>query len=123
MADKDTAFKEDWKKLIKDGREEALKEKFIDLVPAGVPGAEFYADAAKVFSGEELAEICAEIILTVFSDCSRDDFHGWDYEHLSFIIESSNKYDFKIAQNLVNGLPQQLILRVKMKNLDKTECD
>ncbi|MBI9106400.1 MAG: hypothetical protein JEZ04_06595 [Spirochaetales bacterium] len=123
MVEKDIAFKEDWKKLMKAGREEVFKNKFIDLVPADVPGAELYDDAADVFSGEELAEVCAEIILTVFSDCSRDDFHSWDYEHLSFIIEASNKYDFKIAQNLANGLPQQLCLRVKMKNLDKTECD
>ena len=123
MVVKDATFKEDWKKLVISGKEDVLKEKFISLVPEGVPGDKIYEDAASAFSGEELSDICAEFLLTVYSDCSRDDFHSWDYEHLSFIIEASNRYDFRISRNLVNGLPQQLVLRVKTKNLIKPECD
>lgn len=123
MIGKDIAFKKDWMKLMNAGKEDVMKERFLSLVPSDVPGGKIYTDASCMFAGAELAEVCAETVLSVFPDCNRDDYHLWNYEHLSFIIEESNKYEFKISENLANGLPQQLFLLLQMDNLEKPVCN
>jgi hypothetical protein len=91
--------------------------------PADIPGSEAVELAAKRFSLEEIPEILSEVILTVTANCSRDDFHNWDYVHLEYIIDLSNKYDFKIPKNFLNGLPEQLILTVQSDHLESPPCE
>lgn len=108
--------------------EEALREAFL----AELAGARFsadnalqgmFADALEEFDREELAEVCGEIVQTIKAECSADDFHNWNYDHLEFIIDLSNRYGFTIPRNLLNGLPEQLIILVDAKKLSEPGCD
>ena len=82
----------------------------------------FFSEIQDKFASEEIPVICAELVLTITANCERDDFHNWDYEHIAFIIELSNKYNFQIPQNLLNGLPSQLILLVDADRIDDCGC-
>jgi len=86
-------------------------------------GGAIFDVAAESFAGDELAEVCREIVETITATCDADDFHSWSYDHLEFIIELSNSFGFTIPHNLLNGLPEQLILLVDSKKLSKPECD
>jgi len=89
-----------------------------DDAPQGI-----FEDALERYEGSELAEVCGEIVQTIKAECSADDFHNWNYDHLEFIIELSNKYGFTIPRNLLNGLPEQLIIMVDAKRLGEPGCD
>lgn len=84
---------------------------------------QIFADAADEFAGEELVTVCSEIVETIKAECDADDFHGWDYDHLEFIIDLSNRYGFTIPRNLLNGLPEQLIILVNAKQLGEPGCN
>ncbi|MDA3948735.1 MAG: hypothetical protein PF508_05860 [Spirochaeta sp.] len=86
-------------------------------------GADIFTALAKEYEGEELAEIAAELVLALTAGCSADDFHNWNYDHLSTIIELSNRFGYRIPRNLVNGLPEQLIILVDHTNLGQPSCD
>jgi hypothetical protein len=103
--------------------EELLKERFSGDLPDGVNGADLLAAIEREYHGEELAEVAAETVLTLTAGCSADDFHNWDYDHLSTIIELSNEFGFSIPKNLVNGLPEQLIILVDHTKLGQPGCD
>ena len=98
-----------------------------DLFQAELTGEkhvpEMFADTADEFSGEELVTVCSEIVATIKAECNADDFHNWDYDHLEFIIDLSNRYGFTIPRNLLNGLPEQLIILVDAKKLGEPGCD
>ena len=70
-----------------------------------------------------LAEVGGEIALTVHAGCTRDDFHNWNYDHLEFIIDLSNRHNFDIPKNFLNGLPEQLIILVDSEHVKKPRCD
>lgn len=111
------------KTMDADEGETAVRKAFTRDVPIGIKGGELYDALAGEYEGEELAEVAAETILTLTAGCSADDFHNWDYDHLSTIIEMSNKFGFKIPKNLVNGLPEQLIILVDHDKLGQPGCD
>jgi len=102
---------------------EALKQEFLQRLPAGMQGAGMFADTLEKFPEEELPDVCAELLATLTASCTEDDFHNWDYDHLEFIIELSNRYGFVIPRNLLNGLPEQLILLVDKRKLSKPGCE
>ncbi len=107
--------------------DDALLRRFAEVFekecPAEIPGAEAVDLAAKQFSLDEIPEILTEVILTVTANCSRDDFHNWDYDHLAYIIDLSNKYDFNIPKNFLNGLPEQLILMIQSNHVESPPCE
>ena len=107
--------------------ENSLLRRFAEIFekecPAQIPGSEAVDLAAKQFSAEEIPEVLSEVILTVTANCSRDDFHNWDYDHLEYIIDLSNKYDFNIPKNFLNGLPEQLILLVQSEHIESPPCE
>lgn len=108
--------------------ETALQNAFVAAlkdapIPENVNPDALFAALAGEYDGEELADVCAETVLTFTAGCSADDFHNWDYDHLSSIIELSNKFGFSIPQNLVNGLPEQLIILVDSNKLGQPGCD
>ncbi|MFW6250570.1 MAG: hypothetical protein ACOC47_05635, partial [Alkalispirochaetaceae bacterium] len=108
--------------LSEDGtvNEADLKAEFLSRL-AGVESAEKLFDAtSEAFEGEELVQVCGEIVSTINAECDADDFHNWDYDHLEFIIDLSNRYGFTIPRNLLNGLPEQLIILVDADKLGPT---
>jgi hypothetical protein len=122
MSDKTRDLREEWRRLSAEEGEDALKTAFLQLVPDSLPADEIFADCRDAFADEELGEICAEFVLTINADCSNDEFHNWNYDHLEFIIGLSNQYTIQIPLNLLNGLPEQLILLVDSKKLQRPEC-
>lgn len=103
--------------------EEKCRNAFSEVLPDRLPADSIFNEAVKQFSGEELAEVCGEIVLTVTAGCTRDDFHNWNYDHLEFIIDLSNRHGFTIPRNLLNGLPEQLIILVDSDKLSEPGCD
>lgn len=89
-----------------------LQSLFAEDLPEGLEAEELFQDCVQAYEGQELAEVCAELTLSLNAACERDDFHNWDYDHLEFIIGLSKAYEFDIPSNLLNGLPEQLILLV-----------
>ena len=126
MAKFDTSLIEDYRSIAADGDVNSidrLKSTFLEDLPDEYEGEALFNEALEQFEAEELGEVCAEIILTVTASCEQDDFHNWDYDHLSFIIELSNSHDFAIPQNLLNGLPEQLIILVDSDKVEKPGCE
>lgn len=105
-----------------DAADELIRAEMVKALPEHDGGALFDA-VAEEFEGEELAEVCGEIVETITAECSADDFHNWNYDHLEFIIELSNSRGFEIPRNLLNGLPEQLIILVDAKKLGEPGCD
>ncbi|MFP4375367.1 MAG: hypothetical protein ACLFPO_13630 [Spirochaetaceae bacterium] len=108
--------------------EDALRSAFIaeldaDLFAKDDAPQDIFADALEQYEGDELAEVCGEIVQTIKAECSADDFHNWNYDHLEFIIDLSNRYGFTIPRNLLNGLPEQLIIMVDAKKLGEPGCE
>jgi hypothetical protein len=101
---------------------DALRERFLAALPGGVDGPAIYRDMEAEFEGEELETVAEELIQTVTAGCTADDFHNWDYDHLEFIIDMSNDHGFEIPRNLLNGLPEQLILLVDADKLSPPGC-
>ena len=126
MAKIDSTIIEQLRSIITSGVYDAThkcREAFLEVMPEKLPADKIFAEAADKFSDEELAEVCGEVALTVNASCSRDDFHNWNYDHLEFIIELSNRYDFDIPKNFLNGLPEQLIILVDSEHVKKPECE
>jgi hypothetical protein len=105
-----------------DLNENALKDLFIERMTSIPEASQLFEDAAEAFAGEELVEVTSEIVETFQGECGADDFHSWNYDHLEFIIDLSNKYNLVIPKNLLNGLPEQLILLVNAKRLGEPGC-
>ena len=103
--------------------ETALKEAFLTELQDQAKAGAIFDEAVAAYEGEELAEICGEIVQTIKAECSADDFHNWNYDHLEFIIDLSNRHNFIIPRNLLNGLPEQLIILVNSKNLSEPGCE
>lgn len=122
MSDDTHSIIDDWKTLVEEKGEDALKAAFIDVLPNDLSREEIFAECKNSFAGEELAEICAEVALTIRADCSSDEFKTWNYDHLEFIIQLSNKFVIQIPMNLLNGLPEQLIILVDKDKLQRPEC-
>lgn len=95
-----------------------LRGTFAADLPDQQRGAEMFDLLADEYAGEELAEIAAETVVTLSAESSFDDFHNWDYDHLSSIIQLSNRFDLMLPRNLVNGLPEQLIILVNHNRLN-----
>jgi len=87
------------------------------------PIVEKYVTLVEGDGGEEALGAAFAKDLTLKAECDADDFHNWDYDHLSTIIELSNSFGFKIPRNLVNGLPEQLIILVDHSKLGQPGCD
>jgi len=104
-----------------EGGTEDLKIEFLSELPGDIDGDPLFLEMEGRYEAEELAEIAAELVLTIDAECESDDFHNWDYEHLEFIIGLSNTYDFEIPRNLLNGLPEQLLLLIDQDHLRKDD--
>lgn len=125
MSKLDISLIEDYIRVFNEGDSssiEKLKTVFLDDLPSKHDGESMLTEIEEGFSLDELPVICAKLVLTITASCAQDDFHDWDYEHLGFIIELSNKYDFKIPQKLLNGLPSQLLLLVDSDKIDDSSC-
>lgn len=125
MSKYDMSLIEDYISIYDDGSSgahENLKTVFIDDLPSVYDGESIFEEINDQFAPEEIPEICAKLLITITASCEADDFHDWDYEHLAFIIELSNNYDFKIPQKFLNGLPSQLILLVDSEKIDDAGC-
>ncbi len=109
--------------LEEDDGLEKMKGAFVLDVPRDIEGGPLFDALTEEYDGEELAEVAAETVLTLKAECSADDFHNWDYDHLTSIIELSNRFGFKLPKNVVNGLPEQLIILVDHKKLGQPGCD
>jgi hypothetical protein len=107
--------------------EEVLRSAFIEELKDELAGGEkagaVFEDVRTAFEGLELLELSSEIVRTIKAECDADDFHNWDYDHLEFIIDLSNRHGFTIPRNLLNGLPEQLIILVDAKKLGEPGCD
>lgn len=103
--------------------EAALRNLFLPELREFSFAEELFQETVEQFDGEELLEICSEIVLTIQAECDADDFHNWNYDHLEFIIDCSNRYGFTIPRNLLNGLPEQLIILVDKNKLADPECE
>lgn len=86
-----------------------LKRAFLEELPTGVAGKAMFADAVEAFTEDELPDVCAEVAATLTESYNENDFRDWDYDHLEFIIDLSGRYGFALPQELIAGLPQQLI--------------
>ncbi|MFW5695338.1 MAG: hypothetical protein ACOCYB_09210 [Alkalispirochaeta sp.] len=113
------------KTLSQDGSvdEAALREAFLAELQDQPEAEPLFDEAVAAYEGEELVEICGEIVQTIKAECTADDFHNWNYDHLEFIIDLSNRHNFIIPRNLLNGLPEQLIILVDSKKLSEPGCD
>ncbi|SIQ33478.1 hypothetical protein SAMN05920897_10751 [Alkalispirochaeta americana] len=105
--------------------EEALGEAFGQkLENLGATKARgIFSRIQETFSGAEMAEVCGRVLGTINAECGADEFHRWNYDHLEFIIELAREFDLVIPRNLLNGLPEQLILLVEAKRLGDPGCD
>lgn len=101
----------------------ALKNSFLAELEQTTEAEQIFSDVQNTFEGEELLEVCSEIARTINAECTADDFHNWNYDHLEFIIELSNRYNFVVPRNLLNGLPEQLIILVDSNKLGEPGCD
>ncbi len=100
-----------------------LDEKtFAELLPSDYDAEAIFNKTLDSFTEEEAPEVLAETALTINAECERDDFHSWNYDHLEFIIELSKEFDFSIPKNLLNGLPEQLIILVESDRVDRDGC-
>lgn len=99
------------------GDTEDLKIEFLGELPEDIDGDPLFLEMEGRFEDEELAEVAAELVLTLNAECDSDDFHNWDYDHLEFIIGLSGIYDFEIPRSLLNGLPEQLLLLIDSDRL------
>lgn len=91
---------------------------FKELLPSELDAETIFNRTVEKFAEEEAIEVLAEIVITVTAGCERNDFHSWNYDHLEYIIELSNEFGFSIPKNLLNGLPEQLIILVDSKKID-----
>ncbi|MBN1836612.1 MAG: hypothetical protein JW820_12230 [Spirochaetales bacterium] len=124
MAKRVNSYKETFADALStDKGVEALERAFLAALPEGVDGKQLFADALQRFAPEELPEVCAELATTLTASASEDDFHNWNYDHLEFIIDLSNRYGLLLPRNLINGLPEQLILLVDEDKLIDPEAD
>lgn len=101
---------------------QGLKEAFIVQLKDQPHAYKIFEDVFEEFEGTEGVEVCSEIVKTLNAECTADDFHNWDYDHLEYIIDLSNKYQLTIPRNLINGLPEQLILLINKNNLTEPGC-
>ena len=102
---------------------EGLRPAFLGEMPNGVDSESMLEDILDEFDLEAAAEVSAELVATLTASCTEDDFHNWDYDHIEFIIDLSNRYGFTIPRNLLNGLPEQLFILVDAKKLSEPGCD
>ena len=128
MAEKKSQLMEKVKKVIDETEnEELVAQKITEAVsgefPDAFPAAGTVGDTVENFHFEEIPEVLSELILTATAGCSDDEFHSWNYDHLEFIIDLSNRFGFAIPKNFLNGLPEQLILLVKADHLKNPSCD
>lgn len=101
---------------------DAIRTDFFARLPQTIDGSALWKEIAEEYVDEERAEVADEVVRTLTADCSVDEFHTWDVDHLEFIIELSNRHDLKIPRNLLNGLPEQLIIRVDHNRLTDPDC-
>lgn len=112
--------------LIRQFEENLSEDTFTRIFPddIGADARGIFDRTSGRFNKDELPEILAEIVLTVSAECDRDDFHSWNYDHLEHIIELSNEFNFSIPKNLLNGLPEQLIILVDSDKVDRdSRCE
>ena len=102
--------------------EHSVKTDFFARLPQTIDGSELWKAIERRYDDDEAAVVADEIVRTLTADCTTDEFHNWNYDHLEFIIELSNEQDFPIPRNLLNGLPEQLILLVDHAHLTDPEC-
>lgn len=102
--------------------ESALKTVFLQELAGEQYAEEVFLDTRDQFGGGELVEVLSEIVETIRAECTDDEFCTWDYDHLEFIIDLSNRYSFTIPRNLLNGLPEQLIILVDAGKLSPPGC-
>ncbi len=103
--------------------ESGLRKAFLSELSEHKEAEALFEEAVDAYEGEELVEIAGEIVRTIKADCTADDFHNWNYDHLEFIIDLSNRHGFIIPRNLLNGLPEQLIILVDSDKLSEPGCD
>ena len=117
------ALRTNYRETLDQGGVESLRLAFERDLPDTKNSNDIFADLQERVSEDELSDIAAEVVQTINASCSADDFHDWDYDHLETIIDLSNQHGFIIPRNLLNGLPEQLIILVDAKKLSEPGCD
>ncbi len=123
MADSTETLRGTYRETLTQGGVESLRLAFERDLPDTENRIDIFSDLLSSVEGEELAELAAELVQTINAECSADDFHNWDYDHLELIIDLSNRHGFTIPRNLLNGLPEQLIILVDADKLGEAGCD
>jgi hypothetical protein len=123
VAESTEALRVNYRDTLSQGGIESLKLAFERDLPDTKNSNEIFADLREQAEDDDLADLSAELVQTINAGCSADDFHTWDYDHLESIIDVSNKHGFTIPRNLLNGLPEQLIILVDAKKLGAAGCD
>ncbi len=123
MADSTEALRANYRETLSQGGVESLRLAFERDLPDTKNSNNIFADLQEQAEDDDLADMAAELVQTITAGCSADDFHNWDYDHLESIIDLSNKHGFTIPRNLLNGLPEQLIILVDAKKLSEPGCD
>lgn len=96
---------------------------FSEALGPSFDAAGLFNEANDRFVGQELALVLAEVVAAINAACDADEFHNWDYDHLEFIIELFNRRKLTIPRNLLNGLPEQLIILVNKERLADAGCN
>lgn len=123
MAESTEVLRANYRETLSQGGVESLRLAFERDLPDTENSSEIFADLRNQAEDDDLADIAAELVQTINAGCTTDDFHNWDYDHLESIIDLSNKHEFTIPRNLLNGLPEQLIILVDAKKLGETGCE
>jgi len=123
VADSTEALRANYRDTLTQGGAESLRLAFERDLPDTKNSNEIFADLREQAEDDDLADLAAELVQTITAGCTADDFHTWDYDHLESIIDLSNKHGFTIPRNLLNGLPEQLIILVDAKKLGEPGCD
>ncbi len=123
MAESTEVLRVNYRETLSQGGIESLRLAFERDLPDTNNSNEIFADLREEAEDDDLADLSAELVQTINAGCAADDFHTWDYDHLESIIDLSNKHGFTIPRNLLNGLPEQLIILVDAKKLGAAGCD
>ena len=95
--------------------QEELARSFCEHFPHKENCSQVFESLWENWNLEEIPELGEKVISLFNGDCSKEELHLWDYDILEHIIELSNTYGLKMPKEIINGLPEQLILLVKYK--------
>ena len=95
--------------------QEELTKSFCEHFPHKDHCSQVFESLWENWNLEEIPDLGEKVISIFNGECPKEELNLWDYDLLEHIIEISNTYGLKIPKEIVNGLPEQLVLLVKHK--------